>query len=108
MTETVTIPLTEYEGMRARLEDLDDIIAAHEAKSGATLPHAFALRIINGEHPIRVWREFRGLSAGGLSDAAQVSRTYLSEIETGKKPGSIDAFKAIAEALAVPVDAIVP
>jgi Helix-turn-helix. len=108
MTDTVTIPRAEYEAMRARLEDLDDILSGHAAMTGATLPHDFAMRIVGGEHPVRVWREYRGLSAVALADAANVSKTYLSEIETGKKPGSIEAYKGIAGALAVPVDALIP
>ncbi|MGE4339217.1 MAG: helix-turn-helix domain-containing protein [Pigmentiphaga sp.] len=107
--DTITIPRKEYDAMRARLEDLDDIIAAQAAISGPSLPHAFAVRIFEGdEHPVRVWREFRGLSATALSEAAGVSKTYLSEIETGKKPGSIEAYKALAAVLDVPLDVIVP
>ncbi|MTK12725.1 MAG: helix-turn-helix transcriptional regulator [Clostridiaceae bacterium] len=108
MTDTVTIPRDEYEAMRARIEDLDDIIAAHEAKTGFTLPHEFAMRIIEGGHPLRVWRDYRGVTAVALAEKAGISKTYLSEIETGKKPGSIEAYKAVAQALSVPMDAIVP
>lgn len=108
MTETVTIPRAEYDAMRARIEDLDDILAGHAAHTGATLPHEFAMRIINGEHPLRVWREYRGMTATALAEAANVGKGYLSEIETGKKPGSIDAWKALAAALGVPVDALLP
>ena len=103
----VTIPLDELNAMRARLEDLDDILAAYEARSGAALPHDLALRVIEGEHPARVWREYRRLSASALADAAGLSKAYLSEIETGKKPGSVEAYKAIARVLHVPLDAIV-
>lgn len=108
MTDTVTIPRAEYDAMRARLEDLDDILAAHAAVTGATLPHEFAMRVIAGEHPVRVWREYRGLSATALAARAEVSKTYLSEIETGKKPGSIEAYKGLSRALGVPVDALLP
>ena len=108
MTDTITIPREEYDSMRTRLEDLDDIIAAHAAHTGVTLPHALAMRIINGEHPVRVWRDFRNLSAAALAEKAGISKPYLSEIETGKKPGSIDAYKAVAEALGVSLDAVVP
>ncbi len=108
MTETVTIPRAEYEAMRAKIEDLDDILAGHAAITGATLPHDLAMRVINGEHPVKVWREHRGLSASALASAASVSKGYLSEIEAGKKPGSVEAYKAVAQALNVPVDAVLP
>ncbi len=106
MTDTITISRAEYEAMRARIEDLDDIVAAHAARTGITLPHTFAMRIIGGEHPVRVWRDYRGMTAAKLSEAAEISKTYLSEIETGKKPGSVDAYKSIARVLGVPIDAL--
>lgn len=66
------------------------------------------MRVVAGEHPVRVWRDYRGLSAVQLADASGVSKAYLSEIETGKKPGSVDAYKALAGALGVAVDALLP
>lgn len=33
---------------------------------------------------------------------------YLSEIETGKKPGSVRAYRALADALALSVDDLLP
>ncbi|MBW7849540.1 MAG: helix-turn-helix transcriptional regulator [Rhodospirillales bacterium] len=107
-TDTVTIARAEYEAMRARLDDLDDILAGYAARTGHTLPHDFAMRVIEGEHPVRVWRDYRGWSAAQLADASGVSKAYLSEIETGKKPGSVDAYKGLAGALGVTVDALLP
>ncbi len=108
MADTVTIPREEYDALRARIEDLDDILAAHATMTGARLPYAFAIRDIEGEHPVRVWRDYRKLTASALADMSGVSKAYLSEIETGKKPGSVEAYKAIAAALDVPLDAVVP
>lgn len=108
MNETVTLPRAEYEAMRERLEDLEDIVAARAAQTGHTLPHDSAMRILAGEHPVRVWRDYRGMSAVALAAAARVSKTYLSEIETGKKPGSVEAYKSIAGALGVPIEAVLP
>jgi hypothetical protein len=33
---------------------------------------------------------------------------YLSEIETGKKPGSVDAYKALAKALDADISVLIP
>jgi transcriptional regulator with XRE-family HTH domain len=33
---------------------------------------------------------------------------YLSEIETGKKPGSVDAYKALAETLNADISVLIP
>ena len=107
MTETVTIPKQEYEALQARIEDLDDILAGYRA-TGASLPSAFAMRVLEGEHPLKVWRDFKGFSLSALAKASNISKGYLSEIEAGKKPGSIEAYKTMADILDLPVDAIIP
>lgn len=59
------------------------------------------------EHPVKILRKFRGMTQEALAAAAGLSRPYLTEIETGKKEGSIGALKAICSALAVPVGLLV-
>lgn len=107
MAETVTISRAEYDALTERLEDLDDIVAALKAAGGQPMPLEWARRIMEGESPVRVWREFRGLSLRALAAKAGVSPGYLSEIELGKKPGSVEAYKALAEALDASVDWLV-
>jgi len=55
------------------------------------------------EHPIKIIRKYRGMTQSDLAEASGISRPYLTEIETGKKDGSLRAMKAIAEALEVNV-----
>ena len=55
------------------------------------------------EHPIKIIRKFRQMTQNDLAEASGISRPYLTEIETGKKDGSIRAMKAIAGALDVSV-----
>ena len=107
MTETLTIPRAEYDALTERLGDLEDILAAMNARGGQPMPLEWARRIIEGENAVRVWREFRGLSLRALAAKAGVSAGYLSEIEAGKKPGSVEAYKALAEALGASVDWLV-
>ena len=64
-------------------------------------------RIASGEHPVRVWREYRGLKAGELAAVAGLAASYLSDIENGKKPGSVKAMKQIAAALNITVDDLI-
>lgn len=111
MTETVTIPKAEYDAMVARLEDLEDLAAANAAEIDERLPLEFVERLMaadmEGASRIRLWREYRGMSQKALADAAGVKQGYLSEIESGRKPGSVAAFKALAEALRVDIDDLV-
>ncbi len=55
------------------------------------------------EHPIKVIRKFRNMTQADLAEASGISRPYLTEIETGKKDGSIRALKTLAEALGVTI-----
>ncbi len=73
MTDTVTISMAEYRRLRAVEEDLADIRAglAVEARIDAGteefVPETLAHRLIDGEPPLRVWREHRGLSQSALA-----------------------------------------
>ena len=51
------------------------------------------------QHPLRILRDHRGLTQSQLAEKAGISRPYLTEIETGRKEGSIRAMKALAQVL---------
>lgn len=72
------------------------------------LPGALVKRIIGGESPIAVWCEHRGIKPSGLAKQIGVSPGYISDIIAGKKPGSVDVLKKIANTLGVTVDDILP
>lgn len=102
------VPRQDYDALLARIEDLEDILAAREASGGEALPMEFARRIIMDEaHPVRVWREYRGLTLRALAERAGMQPGYVSEIEAGKKAGSVDAYRKLAAALDTTVDALV-
>ena len=71
------------------------------------VPLELAKRIADGEHPVRVWREYRGMKASELAAVANIAASYLSDIENGKKPGSIKAMKRIATVLNLTVDDLI-
>lgn len=109
----VLVPVKDYEALQRAAEDIEDLRAA-----GATLalgteglapvPAAVAHRIADGENPVRVWREHRGMKAIELARAAGMSAPYLSEIETGKKDGTFRTMAAIARVLSVSLDDLAP
>lgn len=114
--DLVVLSRKDYEALlrqAGQAEDLEDLLAiqAFEAKVNAgeeeRIPSEFVDRLIDGENPIRVWRDFRGLSARELAAAAGISAAYLSEIETGKKEGSLSVFRQIAKALRLDLDDLV-
>ena len=68
------------------------------------IPAEFGDRILGDESPVRVWREYRGLSIKQLAASAQISPAYLSQIEGGSRNGSLSTVKALAEGLGLDVD----
>lgn len=117
--DTVTLRRADFEMMLEAVEDAEDIMAlrtaeAREKEIGKEearadhLPVELVTRLMAGEHPVRIWREHRGLSPRALADKAGVGRSYLVEIEGHKKPGSVAAYRRLATALGVAVDDLLP
>jgi len=71
------------------------------------LPIELVDRMIAGEHPVRIWREHRGLTLAALSARSGVGFSYIAKIEHGKKPDSTSALKNLAEALGVETDDLI-
>jgi transcriptional regulator with XRE-family HTH domain len=65
-------------------------------------------RLLDGESPLRVWREQRGLTLRALAARTKLGASTLSEIETGATEGSVRALRRIATALDVTVDDLIP
>jgi len=111
--DSVTLRREDFEALAELVADAQDLADADAVKAklaaGDTevFPFEVAERILDGGHPVTVFREHRGFSARGLAEAAGIAPSYLSEIETGKKPGSLDAMARIAAALKVPLDMLV-
>ncbi len=105
----VVMSLKDYE----RLVDAADIAAANKVRGDVSagrdemVPAGVVKRLLAGKNAVRVWREHRGLSARDLAAESGLSAAYVSEIETGKKDGSISAVKRIAEVLKVDLDDLV-
>lgn len=99
----VVLPEQEYQALLARLEDQDDIDAANAvvARGEESFPAEVVDALLDGVAPVKVYREHRGLRRGELAEKAGISQGYLSEIESGKKSGSLSVLTRIAAALKV-------
>ncbi|MBX3446505.1 MAG: helix-turn-helix transcriptional regulator [Parvibaculaceae bacterium] len=109
----VVVPAADYELLRRAADDIEDLRAAGAtlalgSEGPAPVPASVAHRIADGENPVRVWREYRGMKAIELARAAAMSAPYLSEIETGKKDGTFRTMAAIARVLSVSLDDLAP
>ncbi len=111
--EWAVIPYDDYHRLIEALEDtadtqaIDDFYARLARGEEELLPARLLDRIINGENPIRVWREYRGLTLETLGADCGVTKAFLSQIENGKRSPSIALLKKLAAALAVDVDDLI-
>lgn len=70
--------------------------------------NAIELGNLYGENIKRI-RQSRGMSQDSLSEKAEISPGFLSEIENRKKTGTFDTFAKIADALGVePYELLLP
>ena len=113
MTHSVTIPKVEYERLCAAEEDLADLRAALavqariDAGAEQLVPWDVASRLIDGDPPVRVWREHRGLSQSTLARVSGVNRVQVADIEVRRKTGSVQTLRKLADALGVTVDDLI-
>jgi DNA-binding XRE family transcriptional regulator len=98
--------LIEQAELLEDIRDFDAISAAIERGDEELIPADVVNAILDGQNPVKVWREHRGLTQQQLADAVQISKPYLSQIETGKRSGTTDVLAAIAKALDVSLEQI--
>jgi DNA-binding XRE family transcriptional regulator len=113
--EYAVVPIEFYRRLLALAEDAEDIEAAEQARQeleagkDELIPGVVAERLLSGsEHPLRVWREYRELTQETLAERAGVGKSYVSQIEAGKKAGSVRVLRALAVALRVATDDLLP
>ena len=98
------LQLIEQAELLEDIHDFDRISAAIESGKEELIPSEVVYAILDGANPIKVWREYRGLTQQQLADTAGISKPYLSQIETGKRTGATEILSAIAKALDVSLD----
>jgi ribosome-binding protein aMBF1 (putative translation factor) len=112
---TVTVSREDWLELLAALDDAEDRAAVVERSAKertigketlrrSYLTAAEAARLLDGENPVKVWREKQGLSQRALATEAKIGNSYLAEIEAGRKPGSDAAYRKLAAVLGVSPD----
>ena len=108
------LPWPEYEALVAAAEDAEDRAAvlgvrARLASGAETLIPAEVVEALDaGDNPVRVFRRFRDLRQAALAEAAGIRQGYLSEIERGAKAPSLATARALARALEVDLELLLP
>lgn len=98
--------LIEDAEMLADIQDYDGAVQAI-ADGEELIPAEVVYALLDGGQPIRVWREYRGLSQAEVAAKAGISGSYLSQLESGKRDGTTEVLSAIAAVLDVTLDDVV-
>lgn len=116
--ELVVLPRKDYEALLARAKDNEDagtarIIARSNAdlKSGLDikLPAQVAEAIAEGQNPLRVIREWRGLTQVYLGEMkTNIGQSTISALENGTRRGTLAVWKQLADVLKVPMEILTP
>ena len=111
--EYAVVPIADYRVLIEKAEMLDDVTAFDKAEAALAagddelVPSAVVNLLLANVNAVKVWREYRGMSQATLADAAGLSQAYIAQIETGKREGRIDAYRAIASALEITIDDLI-
>lgn len=107
------LPIADYERLVELAEDQADIAAADRAakrrlEGEEYVPFELVQAIIDGENALKKWREHRGLSQRELAERTGTRLATISELENGKAQGKPKLWRALADALDVELDDILP
>ena len=109
----IVLAEADYKRLVEAAEDAADIAAVEifrrklAAGEEELVPAEIVNRILNGENRIRVWREHRGLTSDALAGEAGIAQGFLSQIETGRREGTVETLRKIADALSLTIDDLV-
>ena len=84
-------------------KSMPDLDAFDEEDGDGSMPLDVLERLLDGEHPLKVFRRHRSLTQKQLADLTGLNATYLSQIETRKRRGSTRVYRRLATALGVDI-----
>lgn len=104
--EFAVLTIAEYRELVQRLEDLEDAqdLRDYRRRPGESFPAEVVNRLLEGENPVRIWREFRGISQSQLAERTAVTVAHISQIESGKRECSVKLLRSLAKVLEVDAD----
>lgn len=97
------VPLPTAGGDDFWPKSMDDIGTFDEDGSDREIPLDVLERLLDGEHPLKVFRRYRNMTQKELADQTGLNATYLSQIETRKRRGSTRVYRKLATALEVDI-----
>lgn len=86
------------------MKDQDAALASFSAED-EEIPASIVTSLLSGdEHPLKIWREYRGYTQESLGNEVRIGKSYVSQIEAGSKTASTKVLGALAKALRVDID----
>ena len=110
--QMVLLTRPEFDKLAAAAENYADIEAAVSAQQRREageeyVPVELVDRLMAGESPLKVWREYRGLTLEGLGELVGRQGSMISKLEKGRNEGGIKLWQALAKALSVDLDDLI-
>jgi hypothetical protein len=110
--ELVVLSRAEYEALMARGdEDAEDAadVAIYDARKaeltagGEALPPEVSAAILRGDSRLKAIRKWRQETQLYLQSQTGIGQGYLSDLESGRRTGTVETLEKLALALKVPV-----
>jgi DNA-binding XRE family transcriptional regulator len=111
--EYAVLPYLDYLELLKNAEMLDDIQTYDDVKNSISkgdeelIPATVANALVEGENPIKVWREYRGFTQQQLAAEISISVPFVSQLETAKRKASINVMRKLASVLHVNIEDLV-
>lgn len=99
--------LLEDAEMLQDIRDYDAVKISIEQGTEELIPSEVTFALLDGENPLKVWREYRGFTQQELAGQVGISTPYLSQLETGKRTGKTDVLSKLAKVLKVTLDDLI-
>ena len=112
--EIVILSRDEYDRLIAPPEDRTDdktargAIAQIASGAEAVLSESELDEFLKAKTPLSFWRKKRRMTQADLAKATDIAQGFISEIESGQKPGTPATLKKIAQALNIKIDDLIP
>ncbi len=108
--DLVVLTRTEYEAIIDLLdhdEDADDLgifdarTAERASGSDSGLPREVSGSMLKGDTLLRALRRWKGVTQSQVALKTGLAQGYISDIESGRKPGIPEALRKIADAIGI-------
>lgn len=107
-SELVVITRAEYDALVNRLDEDEEDVAIFDARmaelqsgGAAALPREVAQLMLNGDSLLKALRKWRDQTQLYLEFKTGLSQSYISDLESGKKQGTPETLRKIADALQI-------